>query len=187
MPGFFDEHRRRLQLLVAELEALQHKAGLPDSIAASAEFVEANDVRKRYFGVPDQELRKALIAKYRELMEEHRRRYPASIADTKARIAEAHKKARKAPWVIPAAVAGLAVLLAYYLWRLPGALVAVTIALFLGQWYVSRRRLHYAEELRLAQDELHTEEQGWSEQLQDPSSAPVFSTAEEQSGREDPR
>jgi hypothetical protein len=186
MPGFFDEHRRRLQVLVAELEALEHKAGLWDSIAASVEFVEAKDVRKRYFGVPDQELRKALIAKYRELMEEHCQRYPASMADTKARIAEAHKKARKAPWVIPAAIAGLVLLIAFYLWRLPGALVAVTIALFLGRWYVSRRRLHYAEELRLAQDELHTEEHGWSEQLQDPRNAPVFSKTEEQSGREAP-
>ncbi|HXW66228.1 MAG TPA: hypothetical protein VEK74_14190 [Burkholderiaceae bacterium] len=186
MPGFFDEHRRRLQALVAELEALEHEAGLPDSIAASVEYVEAKDVRRRYFGVSDEDLRKALIAKYREVTEEHRQRYPASIADTKARIAEARKKAKKAPWGIPAAIAGLAVLLASYLWRLPGALAAVTIALFLGRWYVSRRRLHFAEELRLAQDELHTEEQGLREQLQDPMAAPVFSKAEEQSGREDP-
>ncbi|HYA65120.1 MAG TPA: hypothetical protein VEE84_00425, partial [Burkholderiaceae bacterium] len=87
MPGFFDEHRRRLQALVAELEALEHEAGLPDSIAASVEYVEAKDVRRRYFGVSDEDLRKALIAKYREVTEEHRQRYPASIADTKARIA----------------------------------------------------------------------------------------------------
>jgi len=186
MPGFFDEHRRRLQVLVGELEALEHKAGLPDSIAASAQFVEAKDVRKRYFEIPDQEMRRALIAKHRELMEEHWQRYPASMADTKTRIAEAHKKAKKAPWIIPAAIAGLALLIAYYSWRLPGALVALTIALFLGRWYVSRRRLHYAEELRLAQDELHTEEQGWSEQLQDSRNAPMFSKTEEQSGREDP-
>jgi len=186
MPGFFDDHRRRLQRLVAELEALEKKAGLSDSIAASAELVDAKDVRQRFFGVSDQELRKSLIAKYREVMEEHRQRYPASIADTKARIAEARKKARRAPWAIPAAIAGLAMLLAYYFWRLPGALVVFTIALFLGRWYVSRRRLHYAEELRLAQDELHTEEQGWSEQLHDPVNSPVFSKTEEQSGRQDP-
>ncbi len=185
MPGFFDEHRRRLHTLIAELEALEHRAGVTGSFAASAEFVDAKDVRGRYFGVSDQELCKALITKYRELMEEHRQRYPASIADTKARIAEARKKARKAPWGIPAAVAALAVSLAFYLWRLPGALVVVTIALFLGKWYVSRRRLHFAEELRLAQDELHTEEQGWREQLQDPTNKPAFSKTEEQTGRED--
>lgn len=185
MPGFFDEHRRRLQVLVAELETLEHKAGLSDSIAQSVEFVDAKDVRKRFFGVADHQFRKALMAKYREVMEEHRQRYPASIADTKARIAEARKKARKAPWGIPAAIAGLAVLLAYYLWRFPGALGAVTVALFLGQWYVSTRRLHFAEELRLAQDELHTEEQGWREQQQDPTSVAAFSKTEEQSGQED--
>ena len=186
MSGFFDQHRQRLQKLAAELEALERKAGFSESIAASVEFIDKTQMRSRYFGIADREVRRALIAKYRQVLEEHRQRYPASIADTRSHIAHVRKKADNAPWGIPAALAGIAVFLAYDFWRLPGALVCVAAALFLGRWYVAKRRLHFAEELRLAQDELQTEEQGWREQQQGGANAPVFSKAEEQSGVEDP-
>jgi len=185
MSGFFNQHRQRLHKLVAELEALERKAGFADSIAVSVEFTDKKDLRSRFFGVSDREMRRALIAKYREVMEEHRQRYPASIADTKAHIAEARRKTGNAPWAIPAGIAGLAVLVAYYLWRVPGALVAIAAALFLGQWYLAKRRLHFAEELRLAEEELQTEEQGWREQLQRSDEELAFSRTEEQSGLED--
>jgi len=184
--GFFDQHRQRLQKLAAELEALERKAGFSESIAASVEFIDKKHLRSRYFGVPDREMRRALIAKYWEVLEEHRQRYPASIADTKSHIAEVRKRADNAPWGAPAALAGIAVFLAYYFWLLPGALVCVAAALFLGQWYVAKRRLHFAEELRLAQDELQTEEQGWREQQEGGANEPAFSKTEEQSGLEDP-
>lgn len=185
--GFFDQHRQRLGKLTSELQALERDAGLSAPVAASVEFVDRESLRRRYFGVSNPELRRALIAKYRELLQEHGQRYPASIADTKARIAEARAKVARPPWMLPALVAGLCVLLSYYLGSLSSALVAAAMALFLGPWYVAKRRLHFAEELRLAQDELQTEEQGWRELLQDGAEVPAFSPTEELSGLEDPR
>ncbi|HYA66868.1 MAG TPA: hypothetical protein VEE84_09265 [Burkholderiaceae bacterium] len=187
MSEFFDQHRKRLEQLTHELEELERKAGFSDSVATNVEFIDKKDLRLRYFGVSDPQMRRALIAKYRELMQEHRQRYLASIADTKARIAEARKRAGRAPWAIPASIAACAVLLAYLFWSLAGALAGAAAVLFLGKWYVTKRRLHFAEELRLAQDELQTEEQGWREQLQGSADALAFSKTEEQNGREDPQ
>lgn len=185
MSGFFEQHRLRLRALTAELQSLEGKAGLRESVAAQVEFIDTSDLRRRYFGVQDPALRRALIAKYRQVMEEHRQRYPASIADTKARIAQAKKKAMTPLWGVPAAVGVFAIFLAYFFWGLPASVVAALACILLGRWYDAKRRLHFAEELRLAEEELQTEEQGWHEESQAPSAAMAFSQTEERTGEED--
>lgn len=185
MSGFFEQHRLRLRALTAELEALESQAGLREPVAARVEFIDANDLRRRYFGVQDPALRRALIAKYRQVMEEHRQRYPASIADTKARIAEARKKASTPLWGAPATIGVFVILVAYFFWGLPGSVLAALASVLLVRWYDAKRRLHFAEELRLAEEELQTEEQGWREESQDQARALAFSQTEERTGEED--
>ncbi len=78
------EHCNYVEKFRAELESLENQAGIRDEIASSSEYHGSDVFRRVYFGVADKTLRKALIAKVRELTQEvNLEHFPSNIADAK--------------------------------------------------------------------------------------------------------
>lgn len=181
----YQEHRKRDQELRAELEAIETQAGIRDKIAAFVEYNGPSDFRRVYFGVPDKELRKALIAKYREIRQEHADNYyQTKIANNKEILNATRQKGIVLPWKMPSLLACVAIAIGYFLWSIPGALAGTLFGFFLGQAQVSRHKAFYAEIVKNLEEEIRELEM-WHKIAQRESE--TFSAAEEESGCEDER
>ena len=177
------EHMRERERLETELDALEAKAGVRERHAA---FTEANgdrDLEKLYFSVPDKELRKELIAQSRLIRMNGRDYSKAQLADRKEDLAAVETPGFRAPWVVPALIACVAVGVGYTLWTTPGALAGALAGFFAGSAYISHARSDWRQKVAYAKREV---EEAEAEVKRDNAYFPMpFSKTEEESGGED--
>lgn len=179
----YQRYWKREQELHAELEAIETQAGVRDKIAAFVEYNGPSDFRRVYFGVPDKELRKALITKYREIRQEHADNYyQTKIADNKEILNATRQKGIALPWKMPSLLACVVIAIGYFIWSIPGALAGTLLGFFLGQAQVSRHKAFYTEIVKNLEEEIRELEM-WHKITQRKSE--TFSAAEEESGCED--
>lgn len=183
--AYFQAHQSESHRIRQELFSLEEKAGIRDEHELFNEANSDNDLRRLYFSVRDKEIRKELIAKYRDLLRHADGYTPARIRDAQAALRTLEDKGFSPPWAWPSAIVAGAVWIGWSFAALPGALAGAVAGFFAGNAYVSERRNAHSREVSAAKSEL-AELEAERKREERPFGNPlVFSEQEEQSGCED--
>lgn len=176
--------RHDQQLMLARI-FLEEKAGIRERISQldQDEGESRLEIREIYYGVKDEELRKALIAAYRKRQNFFFDHYwKSQLADGEIEIHQLRRKLDELPWVWPSVMGCAAIATGYALGSIPGALGGALLGFFLGNSYISWVRGETQRNLEMAEKRLNDyrqsekAEKDWRELLE------VFSKAEERTG-----
>lgn len=181
----FQAHQRESHHLRERLFALEAKAGIRDEPERFNEANRDNDLRRLYFSVRDKELRKELIAQYRDLLRHADGYTPSRILDAEQEHRALELKGFSPPWAGPAAVVTFAVWVGWSVAAIPGALAGAVAGFFVGNAYIANQRNAHLREIAAAKaevDELKEERKKEERPFGNPL---LFSEQEEQSGGED--
>lgn len=181
----FQAHQRETERLLARVYETETKAGIREAHAAFNEASSNNALRRLYFSVRDNELRKELITRYRTLMR-HEDGYTRSrLLDAEQDLRSLELKVFSPPWVVPAILVAVAVWAGWAFAGMPGAMAGAVAGFFLGNAYIGERRNVREREVAYAKaeiDELRDEQKMDQEYF---GNRYVFSEQEEDSGSED--
>ena len=181
----FQAHQREAERHRTELKDLEAKAGVAED---HAQFNEANsdsDLRRLYFSVRDKELRKELIAKYRDFLRHADGYTPARQRDAEQDLRSVELKGFSPPWAWPSAIVAGAVWVGWSFAAIPGALAGAVAGFFAGNAYVSDRRNAHHREVAAAKAEVADLAKERARESHVFGNPLVFSDNEEQSGAED--
>lgn len=181
----FRAHQREADRLRAELKELEAKAGVAEEHERFNEANRDNDLRRLYFSVRDKELRKELIAKYRDFLRHADGYTPARQRDAEHELRSIELKGFSPPWAWPSAIVAGAVWIGWSFAALPGALAGAVAGFFAGNAYVSDRRNAYQREIAAAKAEVDDLAKERTREAHVFGNPLVFSDNEEQSGCED--
>jgi hypothetical protein len=204
------EYGARGRALDAQLLELERRAGVSDAakglrdaapdrdgVRAAAEAAEGGlsdsqhsplsdteqrrDLRSLYFSVPQAGIRKALIAKHREVELFERTRDRVRVDDARRHL-EAIRRRPAEGWWIASIVGAALVIIGYWLFSLAGAIAGGVAALFVGNGIEQAARRRYEHALAFAAEDLSLAEAALSssESLRD-----LFSERESETGLED--
>ncbi len=182
--AYFQAHQSESHRIRQELFALEEKAEIRDEHERFNEANSDNDLRRLYFSVRNKEIRKELIAKYRDFLRHADGYNPSRIRDAQAALRALEDKGFSPPWAIPSAIVAGAVWIGWSFAALPGALAGSVAGLFGGNAYVSERRNAHAREVSTAKAQL-AELEAERKREEHPFGNPLlFSEQEEESGCE---
>jgi hypothetical protein len=172
------EIRQKINGLHAELVELERSAGIEREAERAQDQGFRLVIRDLYFSVPDLELRKRIIAKYRENSKAVKEWWHEEIEDARRGVAKARSSADH--WWIGASISGVTIMaIGYYALGLAGEIGAAVLAIFSG--------MHMRDEAKRKSDKAVTVAECEMKQNEEIAAEPeLFTRREEVTGNPDP-
>ena len=181
----FNAYKREAHRLREGLKALEAKARIREEHESFNEANSDNDLRRLYFSVRDRELRRELIAKYRDFLRHNDGYTPSRIRDAQAAGRGLEDGGFSPPWAWPSAIVAGAVWIGWSFASLPGALAGAVAGFFAGNAFISDLRNAHARKVSEAKSKLAELEAEREREKHSFGNPLLFSDEEEQSGCED--
>ena len=164
--GALIRHLSKAQEELAELECragLREKtedeslgpAASPDQQSGEAGEDARERTRRLVFNVADMELRRAIIAKYRECDTAYEALVDRQVRSARAGVERVNRRRTSGlPWLAGGVIAAGAALFGHKYWETEGAIALGLLGVFFAQWQINNARIKQDAELKASREEL---------------------------------
>lgn len=155
----FSDGRDELNIeLTSDIHAFEQEAHIKEDAADAREAysfdAEKSSIRKLYFAVDDEKLRKDLISKQIEIDQNLLAQRYAEVRDAQRKVSKAKQKEASNHWVFAAFIAVVVVAVGNFFFEISGTIGGAVAGAFLGIGYVEQSKRSAKFGLKFAENEL---------------------------------